>query len=469
MDSVTQPVLLLVRVVLAVSPIQELYCCEMTAAAVATPSASAVAFSSDATTWLYVDDDGVQRGPFSSAQMLAWYNQGYFAPQQLCKPLPPSPSPSASTSGFQAMSSCFPPAMPRSQTVTVAEHKEQQDVSGNERDKVEADSAPNTAEHDNSSAEQKQADEELHGHERDERDGEDEPDDNEQEEEEEEDAEVAARLAALKKSTRSPDPALAGSATGEGEHEWHYIDDCGAVQGPFTVDHMRAWYTAGYFKPHTRVRRDDESDMTEIQHRVHTDFIATARSNNLTTAATSATESATSSAAPTPVPPPAAPPSYSFYTPTAVETDWYYTDRAGIERGPFSTSLMRHWHNKGYFTYNDCPIRAAHTPPSASAPLRLQTAPPNFVLPPPRVTAADGPPSNQQRTRQDEQWLYIDSASRQQGPFSTSAMAQWWRAGYLPHDTRVKRVGEQQWSTIAERGSQCSFVQQAAVAGSVSR
>lgn len=426
--------------------------------------------SADSTSWLYIDDDGVERGPFSSAQMAAWLTSGYFSPDQPCKPVSLSAT-ATSTTSFQPMSSCFPPAMSQQHTAIAAESKQQLPVTENGRGDTTSDGEEvNTAlaeREDNNGAEEKE--EEETG-----------LDDHEVEDEDEEDEEVAARLAALKGSSGSRHTsATAGRAGGESgsgsgsEHQWHYVDDSGAVQGPFPTSHMRTWHAAGYFKPNTRVRRDDESELTAIDNRPHTDFIATPSS----TAAVINTATSTADEATAPLP------SFRLYTPDVSETDWYYTDRSGVERGPFSTSLMRHWHLKGYFTYNDCPIRAAHMPTSTSAPLRLQSKPPDFVLPThqPAAThtatttntattaAAAGSASvHQQRAQSAEQWLYIDSSGQQQGPFSEVAMSQWWRAGYLPAATQVKLAGEQQWSTIADRGQHCSFVlqwQQAAVAG----
>ena len=457
----------------------------MTAAAAAS-SSSAVSSASADSVWLYIDDDGVERGPFSSAQMLAWYEQGYFSAEQLCKQQPPSVDEGGAVSSFRPMSSCFPPAMQRakaaqqqqqrqpkveaesaaSDSAVYEERKEReseasaeegeqpQEGSGAEGAKQQIDAASNSDE-----AKEK---ERQDGGEQEEEDQEAEDEDEGEEEEEEQDPEVAARLAALRGSTSGQQSAPSRPAGGESEHSWTYIDDSGAVQGPFPSSHMQAWHTAGYFKPHTKVRRDDESDMTELQHRKRTDFIAAPSTPTTATTAVSSTPSP-------PAPPVAARPTVKLYTPEPGETDWYYTDRAGIERGPFSTSLMRHWHSKGYFTYNDCPIRPAHVPSVASAPLRLQTTAPDFVLPPHHPTAATAAIDQRlqpQRSLQDEQWLYLDSVQQHQGPFSTAAMADWWRAGYLPASTQVKRVGEQQWSTIAERGHLCSFAQPAATATS---
>ena len=439
--------------------------------------ASASDASSDNTTWLYIDDDGVERGPFNSAQMAAWLEQGYFSPDQPCKPL--------SAASFQPLSAYFPPAMqppPQPHTQgrrsdsgvqlneqhgsTVKQYTAEVGGRGDSETAQQAASSAASEDEKGTGGEDGREEKKQSGRQEQDADlkqydlGYDEEKDVD-EEDEEQSSEVAARLAALKESSGRQPADLSATARGESEietqHHWHYVDDSGALQGPFPSSHMRAWHAAGYFKPDTKVRRDDESELTALRHRQHTDFIA----NTPATAATAATAVAPSTAVSSSAQSSASRPSFHFYTPRAGESDWYYTDRAGIERGPFSTSLMRHWHSKGYFTYNDCPIRAAHTAQSASAPLRLHSRPPDFVLPPHHPSAAIHP---LRRTQADEQWLYIDSGGLQQGPFSTAAMAQWWRAGYLPPNTQVKRAGEQQWSAIADRGQQCSLVQQAAMA-----
>ena len=389
--------------------------------------------------------------------MRAWLEQGYFAPSQPCKPLS-SPA-AAATAGFQPLSSCFPPAM---------QQQPQQQHDGSEASGRSGSRQP--AAHSDSGEERAAEDEQSDA---------DEPD-SADEEEEAEDPQVAARLAALK-ATASTDSSQAAvrAAVAEIEHSWHYMDDSGVLRGPFPTSHMRAWHAAGYFKPDTAVRRDDESDVLPIQHRLHTDFISTSGTAS-TAAAAPAPAASVAGSADTASTTTSTAAALTFYTPAADETDWYYTDRAGVERGPFSTSLMRHWHAKGWLTHNDCPLRPAHMPPSASAPLRLQLKPPDFVLPL-HTAAADAPGASptaagavatsrgatveQQWTPlAEQQWLYLDSGQRQQGPFGTAAMAQWWRSGFLPPDTRIKRAGELHWSTIADTAQHCSFVQQAAAA-----
>lgn len=40
--------------------------------------------------------------------------------------------------------------------------------------------------------------------------------------------------------------------------DWYYIDGKGDEHGPYSRDKMLQWYAAGYFKPQTRVRRENE-------------------------------------------------------------------------------------------------------------------------------------------------------------------------------------------------------------------
>ena len=298
------------------------------------------------------------------------------------------------------------------------------------------------------------------------------------------------------------DEPLSGSA-----HSWYYEDESGATQGPFPASHMAAWHAAGYFTPHTLVRRDDEPSMTQLQQRATTDFIpdsstqpaASAASTSASAFASSSISSSLSSSSSlsTAEPPPPPPPQY--YRPAAGEQDWYYTDSSGRERGPFSTSQMHYWHTKGFFTYNRCPVRLATQPHSAALPLHLHASPPAFTvsaaaaaaaspaasalssavlpapaallplpLPPPPSPAANAgllpprpPPSAPQL---QDAWHYIDAQAQMQGPFSTAQMAAWWAAGYIPASVQVLQVGETAWRTVEQRGADCAFVHAAQTA-----
>ena len=231
------------------------------------------------------------------------------------------------------------------------------------------------------------------------------------------------------------------------QHTWIYVDDVGKLQGPYPTEHMRAWYLSGYFKPHTAVRRDDEPTLRQLQFHTNTDFIPT----------------------PTPPPPPPMPPPpvalhppppppRVLYTPDPTECDFFYTDNAGMERGPFSTSQMRHWHQQGFFTYNQCPVRAAHQLPAAALPLHLHPVPPAFILSAEAAARAG---------RLQERWMYVDFSGSTQGPFTTAEMAAWYSAGFIAGPVRVQQAGEEGgdprevWRTVEQRGEQCSFVRMA--------
>ena len=44
----------------------------------------------------------------------------------------------------------------------------------------------------------------------------------------------------------------------------HFEDQGGAVQGPFSLAHMRAWHRLGYFPPSTRVRQGDDGAWSTV-------------------------------------------------------------------------------------------------------------------------------------------------------------------------------------------------------------
>ena len=50
----------------------------------------------------------------------------------------------------------------------------------------------------------------------------------------------------------------------------------------------------------------------------------------------------------------------------------------------------------------------------------------------------------------DKQWYYKDPQNTVQGPFSSADMERWYAAGYFTMSLPVKRLGEQQFSTIEQ-------------------
>jgi len=48
-------------------------------------------------------------------------------------------------------------------------------------------------------------------------------------------------------------------------------------------------------------------------------------------------------------------------------------------------------------------------------------------------------------------WLYVDTAGKRQGPFSTAEMKEWWIAGFFDQNLMVKRVQESEFQKIGER------------------
>lgn len=60
-------------------------------------------------------------------------------------------------------------------------------------------------------------------------------------------------------------------------------------------------------------------------------------------------------------------------------------------------------------------------------------------------------PQQQQRAPviiDDKQWFYKDPQNTVQGPFSSADMERWFLAGYFTGNLPVKRLGENQFSTI---------------------
>jgi len=118
---------------------------------------------------------------------------------------------------------------------------------------------------------------------------------------------------------------------------------------------------------------------------------------------------------------------------------WYYLDKQGVERGPFTPLTMLQWHRQGFFAFNQTPIRRKDE--EKAVPLSARTAAPSFY----HAT----PPVRQLESR----WYYLDQADEEQGPFTEDEMRQWWNGGYFKPTLRVRQVGEPEnaFSPISSR------------------
>ncbi len=221
--------------------------------------------------------------------------------------------------------------------------------------------------------------------------------------------------------------------------EWYYRDDDGKEQGPFDEEKMRSWFEAGFFSAETRVRRACGSpEFKSISESVPAFLPDEARAKL--------------------VPPEAK---------RDTGPQWYYIGDTGEERGPYSERQMRYWYKQGWFddttrvrlstrkvpyplSSEQCAFRYHPLPPGAASRLReLQAAakrtPPQPTpsapwlqhLGAPAVAAPPVDPGNEL-----SRWLYLDDKGREQGPWTTAQMRDWFLRGMLGATVRVRIESE---------------------------
>ena len=360
--------------------------------------------------WHYIDDDGNIQGPFSFSEMVAWFDAKYFTPDTKCRKTASNKNVDEilTIETFRPMREIFPPAR------KLSEQKEEKAAAGNNSDRL---SNSNNSNQNEKIDEKKTASEaaessELNDSSEDYSDSDDDADNNEN---------IDHKKPEQQQSSAAPSTPLP-AVPRPGEHCWFYLDDNSELQGPFSTSLMRSWFHAGYFTPSTRVRRDDEPELMELENRPHTEFAN--HSNNIDTA----------------------PPVLSPFT---VDDGWYYVDNANIERGPFSTSQFRFWHHRGYLTFNDTKFRRANQNRSESATLKNTFNTPPFLL------------TEEAAALINEKWFYLDASNNEQGPFNSTQMAQWWKSNLLPKDLSVRLNNEKEFQKVNQRKTgACSFTKQ---------
>lgn len=260
------------------------------AAAVA-PAATRVVPQTD---WFYLDDTALERGPFPSSDMAAWFTAGFFtaatkvrtATEKECK---------AFGERSAEQESFMKPSNAAAAPVTLTDGAAAAAVPVNIEDQFETD---------------------MMDEEEDEEDeGEDVEDDTEQKAADKPDATEEKKsdiAAADSKDAAAATPKVISPAL----LAWFYIDADGKEQGPFTPASMLKWHRANFFAFNdTPLRRMDEETATPLSKR--------------TTAP-------------------------SFFSavlpraPVARENRWYYLDARGTEQGPFTEVQMRGWWLGGF-------------------------------------------------------------------------------------------------------------------------
>jgi hypothetical protein len=233
-------------------------------------------------------------------------------------------------------------------------------------------------------------------------------------------------------SASAPDPASTAS-----ELDFYYIDDDSAIQGPFSAREMGAWLAAGYFRPTTAVRREDEEDFVPIKDRGQNPF----QLQPVDSAAESAGQQDIEAAAPT-----ASTSSESHAAALANADSWFYLDSSDCERGPFSVQQMRLWDSTGCWDLETLRFRRGDENQQRTFQQRTEdgAAPVAWLI---------APPSRQREDR----WDYVDESGQVQGPFTGDEMRAWWRAGMLPASLPVRQLGDEENVFVPIQARVCEF------------
>eukprot|EP00967_Tisochrysis_lutea_P066944 scaffold87404_cov32-Tisochrysis_lutea.AAC.1 len=147
---------------------------------------------------------------------------------------------------------------------------------------------------------------------------------------------------------------------------WEYWDDRGRIQGPFSAAKIVHWIRAGHLKPTRMVRphipAEGRATTSSLLPSAH--LCAGAQFSALhETTPFDRVLSSTSSSTP---PPPAVLPSIN--TGGGEAPSWYYIDAAGAQQGPFTATLVQQWFTAGMIPPTTL-VRHLSEASSASRPL----------------------------------------------------------------------------------------------------
>jgi len=273
--------------------------------------------------WFYIDDDKQIQGPFPDQDMLEWYREGYF------------------TLETKVRAALFEDEK--------AEDPEEFEQIGKRSDFLDAETVQRIKEQQlaelrsrTSATSQTAADTQTGGTEA---DG------------------SAAAAAPSKKGAAdaSEVPQNTSTATtGEDlawrdDDEWYYIDKSGKEQGPFPTPMMRAWFAMGHFNGESMLRPKRSTTSAFAPAKVYQPSPFGLKPSGVCTLAPPQIQAAST-------------------TKSSIDEDrmWFYQETVPTGapskggrpriRGPISTLQMRYWIRKGFFTFDNTPVRREGQP-----------------------------------------------------------------------------------------------------------
>jgi len=235
-------------------------------------------------------------------------------------------------------------------------------------------------------------------------------------------------------------PAAAKPKESGKDTQWIYLDRAGKIQGPYSNAVMGRWYKQKHLPPTLPVKIYEPSDkdvkslprsaFTEIKSVKDCSFV----------------ESSDSFAAPAPKAP---------ARKTPAEAQWFYKDKEGEERGPFSTLQMRKWYQRQAFPM-ETPVRSSED--GIWIPLVQRAA---FF----REPGMPDPNIPEVPDHLQTMWFYLDDENFVRGPYSWTVIKAWHDKEWLPFDVQVKRQGEKHFIPWGDRFKQ--FMQQRTLGGTL--
>ena len=415
--------------------------------------------------WFYIDDDKVIQGPFTDELMQSWYSANYFTAETLVR-----------AAFFEDEKATDP-----SQFIAIALRNDFLDKAELARVRAQAKPAKEQGEAPQSDGSAAGAMDDA----------------GEVDMPKLVDANLAASHAVRLRAVTS-------HSYTEEEYQWQYADKHNAAQGPYSCADMREWFAAGFFDSSTRVRpvplptaalvgskraRADDRGSAGAASVVDDTFVCVKDyAHELPFLAPSAghasVEDGASGAAPAAA--------------THEDWHWFYRSLSGRTYGPFSTRQMQHWVASGWLTFGDVTVRregerdfvriSAHPslasllPPETGRPVTtpaeywdlqarrgILPGPPPIpaYLPAPSLGALvppppPPPPPPSSLPSREPRWVYLDSEGREQGPWTSDSMRQWFERGLLPDSIRVRQVGEEGPFVAIRDYPNCAFASAAA-------
>lgn len=292
----------------------------------------------------------------------------------------------------------------------------------------------------------------------------------------------------------------AGGSWEVDEAEWIFIDDDGAVQGPFVTSEMRSWIAEGLLEASRLVNLagGEAHEFQPISQWAELAVAASASPISETPADVGADARDDVSGQSQPDVQPAVPKASSTSGEASNANDgdgWFFIDDSGVEQGPFMLAKMRGWLKRGFLN-SDRMMRSsdpgATMRPAAEWPQLTDALTSAAAATPATASASVGSSPREEAAKAanahegksataswssssgaaapvssvhvdgdgdyDEAaasalWEYCDDRGRPQGPFTARKLLKWLRGGHLKSDRRARPYVDERGATGEANGT----------------